>query len=486
MKYIIYLKKYIIRPALLCLSGILLAGLNSCELIQPKDIVNPNVDAGSFLDSYDAMAPWRNGVEREFALTVGSFVELTELVSDNYFNNYSQSSKVFDIPQIEYHDTDVAGLQRRLARLREVAVYGIEKVAPADPKTNADDLFSLQLAKAYSYLLAGEYFTGLPMTPKGEVKDWKAQLNQAITEFKSLFSNQLPVEDASTLNVLIARAYYRLGDKTNAVDYAEKALNLSRDFVKTVKFDGLNGTNNAMQAGVYGITPAFQPLPRLDFLDPKYALTRPNEQRPIVIAKAEEAYLIQAEALIAEEKPEDSRALLKTLLALVTSRPEYTVDESNETRTGSYKKTYPKSDYTVAASASDPQRSGLVRTRGISGALVAVPCISGTSVEAAMIDNASTIDDLLELCYLMRQEIFFSEGRRMSDLGIRFPVAFSEASVNPSASGFTSAQIPSFIPLSQDMDAFEVDAATKTVVIKHNMNHVIVTNKTSEYVVPFM
>ena len=45
--------------------------------------------------------------------------------------------------------------------------------------------------------------------------------------------------------------------------------------------------------------------------------------------------------------------------------------------------------------------------------------------------------------------------------------------------------IPSFIPLNQDMDAFEMDKEAKTVVIKYNMNRIIVQNKSSEYVAPF-
>jgi len=39
--------------------------------------------------------------------------------------------------------------------------------------------------------------------------------------------------------------------------------------------------------------------------------------------------------------------------------------------------------------------------------------------------------------------------------------------------------------LNQDMDAFEMDKEAKTVVIKYNMNRIIVQNKSSEYVAPF-
>jgi hypothetical protein len=45
--------------------------------------------------------------------------------------------------------------------------------------------------------------------------------------------------------------------------------------------------------------------------------------------------------------------------------------------------------------------------------------------------------------------------------------------------------IPSFIPSGFEMDGFTYDAAAKTVIIKHDMNRVLVQNKTSPDVLPF-
>lgn len=101
-----------------------------------------------------------------------------------------------------------------------------------------------------------------------------------------------------------------------------------------------------------------------------------------------------------------------------------------------------------------------------------------------MIAQCDTQDDLLKLLYLMRQEIFFGEGRRAADLGIRLPLCEVEAA-NAQAGDYINAQIPSFIPLNQDMDAFTMDKQNMTVVMKYDMNKVIVENKNSEYVAPF-
>lgn len=255
---------------------ILLTGsITSCDLLQPGDIINPNVDEDTYINSPNAMTSWVNGTNSKMATVVGSFVELTEILSDDYFNNYSQSSKVFDFPTILYTDQDVTNLQRGIGTLREMALEGINTISKADKNTTSAQLFNLTYIEGYSYLLAGEYFVALPMENGGEPKAWQDHLNKAIEVFNSAL-DMTPVSDEKAfLYTLIARAYYRLGDETNAVKYADLALNLSSSFIKQVSYDGKNGVNNSMQGYVYGnpYGTAFQPLPRLDFLDPKYFQT---------------------------------------------------------------------------------------------------------------------------------------------------------------------------------------------------------------------
>ena len=97
-------------------------------------------------------------------------------------------------------------------------------------------------------------------------------------------------------------------------------------------------------------------------------------------------------------------------------------------------------------------------------------------------------DDGLYVLYLMRQEIFLAEGRRMADLGIRLPIARTEVLANPNVDEgqpYTEAQVPPFIPGEFAMDSFTYDEAAKTVVIDHDMNRVLVQNKTSPFVIPF-
>jgi tetratricopeptide (TPR) repeat protein len=462
----------------------MMISLTSCELLQPDDIINPNVDEETFLKSPNAMQSWVNGANKSFATSISSYVELAEILSDNYFNNYTQSSKVFDIPRVLHTDVDVTNFQRYIGTFRETANYGIDKVAKADAGTTQTDLFNLYYIKGYSFLLAGEYFVGLPIEEGGEIKDWKTNLNLAITTFTESLSYAESQEDKAFINTLIARVYHKLGDKANAVSFSNAALSMSNDFVKNVVFDGNNGVISSIQGYVYGTN--FQPLPRLDFLDPKYFQLTALEQRPICIAKAEELYLILAEALLADNELGSAKQIMKDLLVLVKSRPvQAGINDRLEGRYNGGFKVYPNSsEYRIAASPEEPFRSNLILDRQ-SLNLISIPYVSGTSVNNTMIEGASSVDGLLEILYLMRQEIFFSEGRRASDLGLRLPVCEIEAASTPSSAAYIKAQIPSFIPLEQGMDAFDMDEEAKTVVIKHNMNKVIVANKSTEYVIPF-
>ena len=102
-----------------------------------------------------------------------------------------------------------------------------------------------------------------------------------------------------------------------------------------------------------------------------------------------------------------------------------------------------------------------------------------------MIDGLSDHDSALELVYLMRQEIFFAEGRRPADLGIRLPLCEVEAAHASNGAAYTEAFIPTFVPQNYGLDEFTIDDAAKTVTIKHNMNHIIATNAKAKEVVPF-
>lgn len=465
-------------------TGALMLSLAGCDLMAPGEIINPNVGEDTFLASDNAMETWMNGVEKELAVCMSDYVSLMEILSDNYYNTYSRSSKVFDIPQLLYTDVDVTNLQRHVGSLREMADYGLNTVAKHDRNTTDDDLFKLQVVKGFSLILAGDFFRALPMKNGGEVVEWQQQLATAVEVLGKAIGLASTQEKRALVNTLCARAAHRLGNRAQAVAFAQKAIEEAADFCHQVHFDHKNNVLNNAQSAIGGNW--FQPLPRLDFLDPKYHLTSNDEQLPIVVAKAEENFLILAEAALAENQLSEAKKWMKSLLALVEKRPvRKEVNDQLEGRDGGGIRRYPNSsEYRVRASEKDSLRVGLVIDRHEPN-LITVPFISGTSVTEAMVNGLAQHDDALELLYLLRQEIFFAEGRRPADLGIRMPVCEVEAAKAGNAAPFTQALVPDFIPMNYGLDDFVIDDPSKTVTIKYNMNRIIVEHAHTLDVVPF-
>lgn len=472
------------NPFKYTLTAMLMPLVVACSLLEPNEVESPNIAENTFLESVNAMDTWVNGTEKAWALTVGKFCLHTEIISDNYFNNYTRESKVFDIPELLNTDPDISELQRSIATLRESADYGINIVQQHDKQTTREHLLKLHTIKAYAFILAGENFMALPVEEGGEVKEWQEQLKRALQTLETTLQYAATDTDKAFIHTLKARTYYRLGNADKALAASKEALMLSKDLVKQVVFDGENNVCNAIQDDIWKTM--YQPLPRLDFLDPKYFQLKSTDEQPICIAKAEENHLIIAEALLVKGQTDECKNELKKLLLLIAQRPIHkALNDQLEGRFNGGFKHYPdNSRYVVAASPEDEYRKGLVLDRKKPN-LIDVPTISGTSVTAQMIDRGKNTDDLLELVYLLRQEVFMAEGRRMNDLGIRLPLSEVEIGHTKTATAYAKAQIPEFIPLEQGMDAFDMDTKNYRVTIKYNMNKIIVKNKKSAFVAPF-
>ena len=425
------------------------------------------------------------------AIVTQNYTVESEIASDNYINTSTFYNTNFDNPVIQFADADVNNFLFTISDLRESARIGLSIIAPSDTSTTNADLAEMFYFKGISFLLSAENLVANPVEPGGVPQPFSVNYDSAVANFTTAL--QLAPGNAS-YHLILARTYYGMGDRANAVTQANAALAADAALLRVIEYDNLNTPTNIMQNAIYDRANFdLQPLPRLDFLDPKFAVTGANEaDQPFV--KAEEAHLILAEAAIASGNLNEAQTHFTNLLALVATRPTTTVPETDQRRENSG--TGPArpngSAIEVRASASDPFKAGLLLTRSTfevgNIVEVTVPSISGTSVIQADVDGLTNLDDALELCYLLRQEVFIAEGRRMNDLGIRWPLSQNELLQNPNLNDGDSelqAIIPSFIPTDKGMDAFTWDVANDQVTITFNMNRVLVENKTNNNVVPF-
>ncbi|MEO1021686.1 MAG: tetratricopeptide repeat protein [Bacteroidota bacterium] len=461
--------------------------VSSCDL---GDVENPNVTEGRFLDSPNAAGVWLNGTRLEMAQTLSVIVELTELTSDNYFNNRTLSSKVFDIPEIVNTDLDVERMQIAVHNLRRAAEFGLNEVLPNDDQSTQEQRAEFTFYLAVSALFSAEYFTGLPAEDLGPILSSGEHLTRAETLFTSVIDLSTNADLVNASRLALARIAYYRGDISETVRLSNIVRFETTTLNYQVQYDGESNVDNGFQFFLYDSSQdEFAPLPRLDFLDPKYFSVDGSglDQRPISLFKIEESYLMLAEAQLAQNEIDNAKNTLSFMLVeVIANRPVVQVNDVRETRSGGTRADYPLSDTVrVRFEPGGDLVEGLILSR--QDTTVSIPSVSGTSVTQTQIAAANTQESVLELIYLMRQEIFIAEGRRVIDLGIRYPVAGLEANNNGNIQGTETelmAIIPDFIPLGLAMDDFSVDTLSGIATMNINMNRLLVQNRESDFILP--
>lgn len=452
---------------------------NFDEAVDFTQVENPNLSVGSVVGQPNSSQIWLSGLERQISLTINEILILAELGSDNYVNTQTFFSQFLDDLDIRITDPDMRNTQYQIHRLRESARFGLEEVGPADPEYTEETEAEYHFFEGMSYLYAAMYFSGLPQEELGEIISSEENYNRAIASFESAISaNSLP-----EYHLAKARAHYYLGEKTEAVAAANMALSLDSDFTRKAGYDAANGPTNRMQDALYdrATFDDFQPLPTLDFLDPKYSRLSASQDASVHYLKAEEAYLILAEANITGGAIPAAKSNLEDLLDLVETREVRTINDATEGRTQVAPGSRPNKSSVVVNG-----RAGLVLDRD---ATVEVPSISGTSLTSAEINAISSEDEGLKLIYRTRQEIFIAEGLRFVDMGIKLVIAQNEILQNPNVSEgdpSTVPVIPSFIEaVIPQLDAITYNADSNTATTVINVTNILVANKTSPLVLPF-
>ncbi len=478
--------RHAMNRLVLVLAVVALAG---CDFLDPTEITNPTVTEDDFINLPNAAQTWANGVERQLAATVNTLVTHAEVGSDNMFNNRTLINRTFDIPQMEPTDANVVAMQRQVHQLREMANNGLDVVIPADEDATDEIRARMYFYRGFANLASGEYFVALPAEPRGQPQPPSVHLTNAVNDLQQAISLSSDATLQHSARLLTARAHYRLGNRAEAVSAAEQVRNSAPTLLRQVEYDQADGPTNTLQFALYDSgQDEFQPLPRLDFLFPKYWSAGATDQAPINLVKGEEAFLIIAEAQVAQGSLAAARLTLIDLLDVVAQRPTAMVSDNAQQRGragGTW--IYPnRSEVLVAASPDDEPRAGLVLDR--QDGPVEIPYISGTSVSEGMILGAATEDELLEVLYLLRQEIFVGEGRRMVDLGIRVGIALEEAESNENidvGSELLQPRIPSWIPGDYGMNSFTYSDGDPVAVIDRNLTRDIVQNRSSDFVLPF-
>lgn len=462
----------------------------SCSEIPPNtvdflDVENPTLTESSIVGQPNSSTIWLEGLERQMSNALNEVLILAELGSDNYINTQTFFSQFLDKLEIRTDDPDIRDTSLGISRLRAMAEFGLNSVGPNDTQytsqTQAEYHFFLGMSQLYSAM----YFSFLPQEEGGVSVSASDNYNRAIASF----DEAIALNSKPEYHLAKARANYYLGNRAAAVTAASDALALDADFLRSAKFDELNEPSNTFEDALYerGTFDDLQPLPTLDFLDPKYSFVSPNVDASVHFLKAEEAHLILAEANLASGNLIAAQNNLQNLLTLIDTREVRNIDDSIEGRpdvsaNATFFPKRPDQDTDIVNG-----RSGLVINRQSGN--VNIPSVSGTSLTIADINAMANNDAALSLLYRTRQEVFIAEGLRFVDMGVKLVIHQNEFLQNPNISDGdpgTTPVIPSFINAVKDnLDAITYDATTGIATTAIDLNQILVTNKSSSEVLPF-
>lgn len=462
---------------------LLLAG--GCELIDPTEVRNPQIVEDNLIGQAATAAAALQSARFGFADLLDNTAYFTDVVSDNYDNVATFISPTADNPAAIRPDDltlNGAALYSIAQRERAQITYFLASIVPNDPNAAATVGGELRFYRGMATLILGENFAYAPSVPGGPALTSVQLIDLAIADFTAASTTATTAIQQTALFAL-ARAQHAKGDKAAATTAANNALASASGttYLFSSPYDAATQVNTFNTFAVARNLNDIQPLPRLDFLDPKYATT----SSPIAALKAEEAYLILAEVALSDNNLAGARTNMLAAMALArgTSGGRTSANMTDaDPRTGR-----PNADTVlVRASASATPVAGLVKRR--SGSSVPQKAFSNTSVDSAMINALVTGEAHLRMLHLLRQEIFFGEGRRMSDLGIRLPIIQREIETSPTiapGNPGTTSFAPAYIPASPGLDAFTSDATAGLITITNDMNQVLAVNRVSKFSIPF-
>ncbi|MFQ5570411.1 MAG: hypothetical protein ACE5G0_12090 [Rhodothermales bacterium] len=470
------------RWALLCVLFTSL-GLAGCDFLDPTGVENPRTTDEDLANAPEPTKSLLPGLRAQFARSVGGVVVGTETASDNFsIHGTGLGGNEMDFardiaPNVAVvNSTGQIGVYWHLQELRALADFVIDEIAPNDENASNSQLAEAHYYRGMAYLMQGENYRGVPVEPDGVPLSPTDLLQRALSDLAQAAQLAGGGEFGVRSAAAQARAYRALGDATNARTAAQNALTMGgATFVFVQEYDDTSIDNAPNDYLVQRSLQEMQPLPRLDFLDPKYV----GDESGIPIAKAEEMHLILAEVALSGGDEAGARAALLDALTVTQGRPTEFLNDPDERLDDELNERPHSAELMVAFEPGGPFRAGLVLNRP---GPVDTPSISGTSVTADEI-NAASGTALIRLLYLMRQEIMLVEGRRLHDLGIRLPVMLREVDTNPNINEgdpTATVSVPAYIPAANEMDLYTPvvlydggNLLTNEISMLHDMNKIL-------------
>lgn len=441
------------RRLLLAAALFLAPTLWGCDAVDPTQVTNPRTTDEDLVRSPEPTKALLPGLRAQFARMISAYVVAAAVVSDDYSIQGTGLSVDLDDPLAVTPDllngtgTSASGVYWNVQELRALADFVVDEIAPADTAATPALVAEARYYRGMAYLTLGEVFSHAPHEKDGLPQPSSVALARAVIDLEAASGVGLRSQAA------LARAFRLMGDAPAAGAAAVAVLEASADYLFAQPYDPASVANTPVSFLVLRSLQEMQPLPRLDFLDPKYT----EWSSAIPVAKAEEMHLILAEIDLAAGAAAAARERLADAVRLAAARGTVAFDDRDERRNADRSLRPRSAEIVVRADSASPYRAGLVVGRPAKG--LEVPNVSATSLDADSVARLSAPAELWHALWLARQEILFLEGRRLADLGIKLPMMRREidqnARIAPQGPG-TTATVPPWLPTSPRyaMDAY--------------------------------
>ncbi len=466
------------------IAAIATLGLAGCDFLDPTDVENPATTDDDLAQSDEPTMALLPGLRAQFARALNPVDP--EVISDNYNIRGTGIDKTFDDPRQITPD-----LMSRSARsyddmqeLRALADFVLDDIVPDDATATDEQIGEARYYRGMAYLLMSERLVAAPIEVDGTPITSSAMLDLAISEF-SVAQGLASTEFANASTAALARANHMAGNATAAQTAANAVLAADPAYAFGVEYDPTTVNNGPFVFLYLRAIKEMQPLPRLDFLDPKYTA----REAPVYVSKAEEMHLILAEVEFSQGNWANGRDQIALAVDVSNARPTEAFDDDDPRLNDDLSERPHDASIMVRADDSSPYRAGLVLSRP---GVVNTPTVSSTSLDADSIRLIAPAqqESLLHALFLARQEMLLLEGRRMAELGIRLPVSQDEINTNPNIEeGGTGTQVfvPSIIPPLTEMDLYapwspyddDGNLVTTDVTCLWDMNRVLAQNWTT-------
>jgi hypothetical protein len=473
----------------------MLFAFGGCDLVDATRVQNPATTEPQLLANPNGgTRAVVVGLRRQFSVAISNNSQVCEVVSDNYKNVTTFVSVQLDLPRtIDLNDITVGNAYIPTQSLLALAEFGIKNTV-----NNSQDLLATEAQRAQVFfyrgmalLMLSEKFVRFPLEENGALITASDARKQAIGSFREALRRAsaatgaqatdntatpaiTATEIATRCHYALARAYRLEGNKDSAVFFARAGLMRDPNYLFSATFDVVN-LGSAIQEFVSNRTDhAFQPNPRLDFLDPKFIFQAATVNDPHPSLKAEEAHLIIAEVALSNNDLAAARTAMTSAVQVARNRPVRMLQD-RDTRPN--RPNNPA--FSVRADAMSPAIPNLIVRRPAVVPVYGISYTNQTADSIAALAQANR-EEHVYMLYLLRQHIFFCEGRRIEDLGIKLPLPRRQVDTNPTllSAGATGSDarsvVPSFIPNEDEMDQFST--AGNIVTMRWDMNRIIARN----------